>query len=258
MHLGRILIALKPWDRDLPLAANHARQLTQSTGAHVRFVRTVFDAAVASARERGADGALAAEERVVSAARVELERLTRTLRNRTGLISTAAVWGVPAYETIAAATREWRADLLVLGAHDAQSQHSRLTDTDWQLMRRVPCPLLLVKRATFSGYEQIVAALDSQRDPAPSDDAVLAAGQCFARAFASTLTVMDAANGGEVGRAAERRACLLVVRAPPNPTLGAADLEVAAASLVNAAPCDVLLVPSASGRQPAVQQLQVG
>ena len=37
---------------------------------------------------------------------------------------------------------------------------TRLTDTDWQLMRLAPCPLLLVKDPAFDGYPTILAAID--------------------------------------------------------------------------------------------------
>ncbi|HUQ53689.1 MAG TPA: universal stress protein, partial [Gammaproteobacteria bacterium] len=149
------------------------------------------------------------------------------------------VWGIPAYEAIAAAARDWPADLLVVGAHEPQSQHARLTDTDWQLMRRASCPLLLVKSAAFDGYDQIVAAVEGADG---GDEVVLAAGRCFARAFGSTLAVVEV---GALGEAVGRRACLVVVRAPVAAVPG--ELEAAAETVVNSAPCDVLLVPPRRG-----------
>jgi nucleotide-binding universal stress UspA family protein len=256
MQLERILVALKPWERTLPLTANHARQLAQGGGTQLRLFTTVFDAGVAARRERGDSAALASQERAVAAARVELDRLARVLRGTSRHVTTASTWGIPPYEGIAAATREWPADLLVVGAHEPRLGHARLTDTDWQLMRRVSCPLLLVKSLAFGGYEQIVAAVDG--DSAAGDHAVLAAGRCFARTFGSKFSVVDFAVHGELDRAADRPACLVVVRAPTHGAL-VAELEVAAESLVNAAPCDVLIVPAAArARAIAVERLQVG
>jgi nucleotide-binding universal stress UspA family protein len=252
MQLERILVALKPWERTLPLAANHARQLAQRGGAQLRLLTTVFDASVAAARDRGDAAALASQERAVAAARVELERLARTLRDNARSVTTASVWGIPPYAAIAAATHEWPADLLVVGAHDPQSRQARLTDTDWQLMRRVSCPLLLVKSLAFGGYEQIVAAVREVGDSAVSDEAVLAAGRSVAHAFGSIFSVVDAAAPDEVGRAAEQPASMVVVRTP---THG----EVAAETIVNAASCDVLVVPAVVREDAtAVERLQVG
>jgi len=198
MRFQKILVAIKPWERGLPLAAAHARQLAQSVGAEIGLVATVFDAAVAAGRERGESAARMTQERTLAAARVELERLAGSMRDWGARVTTRAVWGVPAYETILAAAAEWQADLLVVGAHEPETLHTRLTDTDWQLMRRVRCPLLLVKSASFTGYRTILAAVDPLHvhdEPMGLDRAVLDAGRSFARAFGSTLRAVYAYPG---------------------------------------------------------------
>ncbi len=256
MQLDKILVALKPWERSLPLAVPQAQRLTRGTGAQLRLMTTVFESAVASGIDRGDSKALASQKRLMAAARVELERLASALRSGTGAVLTRTVWGMPPYDAIADAARDWPADLLVVGAHEPQTQHSRLTDTDWQLMRRVSCPLLLVKRGTFGGYEEIVAALDGFSDSRAGDDAVLAAGRSFARAFDSTLSVVDFAGEAELGRLIEGRPCLLVLRAAADAALSNHSMIHA---LVNAAPCDVLLVPAAAhAGQLGIERLQVG
>lgn len=253
MQLQRILVALKPWERTLPLAANHARQLLQR-GTQLRLVTTVFDAAIASAGERGDTAALAHERRAVTAARIELERLAQTLRGEGRPVTTDAVWGLSAYEAIVAAARDWPADLLIVGAHEPHSALARLTDTDWQLMRHASCPMLLVKSAAFGGYETVVAAVDDWGEGYAVDEAVLTAGRLVARAFDATLSVVPA---GDFGRSHARRTCLVVARAPWHAARGG-ELEAAAEAVLSAAPCDVLLVPSAAvERERAVAQSEV-
>ena len=159
MRLKRILVAVKPWQRGLPLAANHARQLAQVAGAQLQLVGTVFDAGTAAGSDRGEPAARAARERALAAARVDLDRLARSLRDWGANVTTKVVWGVPAYEGILAAAREWRADLVAVGAHEHETLHTRLTDTDWQLMRRSECPLLLVKNPSFGGYRIVMTAV---------------------------------------------------------------------------------------------------
>ena len=57
--------------------------------------------------------------------------------------------------------REWGADLLVIGAHGLEpSPRVRLTDVDWRLMAEAPCPLLVVRNQSFSGYSRILAGID--------------------------------------------------------------------------------------------------
>jgi universal stress protein E len=135
---------------------------------------------------------------VLAAARVGLDRLAGSLRDWGADVTTRVGWGVPAYDAILAAARDWQADLLVVGAHDRETSHTRLTDTDWQLMRRAPCPLLLVKSPAFAGYRTIVAAVDplhAHDEPYGLDQAVLAAGRWVARACGSTLRAVYAYPG---------------------------------------------------------------
>jgi universal stress protein E len=120
------------------------------------------------------------------------------MRDWGAAVTTRVVWSTPPYEAILSAAREWRADLLVVGAHDPAGRHARMTDTDWQLMRRAQCPLLLVKSSWFSGYRTVLAAVDPLRahdEPDGLDHAVLDASRCFARAFGSTLRVAYAYPG---------------------------------------------------------------
>lgn len=198
MRLKRISVAIKPWQRGLPLAANHARQLAQSVDARIELVSSVFDAAVAAGRDRGDAAARAIQDRTIMAARVELERLAGSLRDWGAQVTTRVVWGVPPYEAILDAAESWGADLLVVGVHERDTLHARLTDTDWQLMRRARCPLLLVKSGTFGGYRTILAAVDplhAHDEPPELDRAVLGAGRCFADAFGSELRAVYAYPG---------------------------------------------------------------
>lgn len=198
MQLQRIVVAIKPWQRGLPLAATHARQLAQSVNAEIRLVSTVFDAGVAVGCDSGDAAAIATRDRTVTGARVDLERLAQSMRDWGANVSTKVVWGTPVYEGILQAVRDWHANLLVVGVHEPRPAHTRLTETDWQLMRHVPCPLLLVKDPVFNGYPTIFAAVDplhAHAEPGGLDRAVLAAARRFAGAFGSTLRAVNACPG---------------------------------------------------------------
>jgi len=198
--IHKIVVAIKPWERGLPLAATHACQLAKSSNAELRLVSSVFDASVDDGRERGLPAAVATQERTINAARTELERLASSLREWGAKVSTQVVWAAPAYDGILSAVREWHADLLVVGVHERRTLHTRLTDTDWQLIRRVPCPLLLVKDPSFDGYRTIVAAIDplgAHDEPSGLDRAVLETARCFKRAFGSSLRAVHAFAGAD-------------------------------------------------------------
>jgi universal stress protein E len=200
MQLKRILVAVKPWQRGLPLGASHARQLAQLAGAQLQLLGTVFDARVAAGSDLSEAAARISRDRALAAARVGLERLASSLRDWGANVTTKVVWGVPAYEGILAAAREWRADLVVVGTHEPGTLHTRLTDTDWQLMRLAECPLLLVQNASFGGYRTVVAAVDplhAHDEPYGLDRAVLDAGRCISRACGATLRAVYAYHGDE-------------------------------------------------------------
>jgi universal stress protein E len=192
----RVLVAIKPWQRGLPLESQHASQLADALGARLMITSAVFDARVASGAERGDAAAPAGRARLVEAEHVELEKLAQSLRAWGTSVTTRAVWGAPAYQGVLDLAREWRADLVVIGAHEPGLRvGTRLTDTDWQLMRLAPCPLLLVKDPFFTGYRTVLAAVDPVH-PAPArtgiDRFVLDVARTVSDACESELRVVHA------------------------------------------------------------------
>ena len=100
MKLQNIMVALKPWERDLPLAVRHARSLAQAAEPRIQLVASAFDAAVGAAYERGDAAASRSRERIVDLARAALERVAASVRESGAAVTTRIVWGAPAYEAI--------------------------------------------------------------------------------------------------------------------------------------------------------------
>jgi universal stress protein E len=192
----RVLVAIKPWQRGLPLESQHASQLADALGAQLMIASAVFDARVAAGAGRGDAAAPAARARLIDAEHVELEKLAQSLRAWGTAVTTRVVWGAPAYQGVLDVAREWRADLLVVGAHEQGLRlGTRLTDTDWQLMRLAPCPLLLVKDPFFTGYPTVLAAVDPAHpdsDRAGIDRFVLEVARAVSEACESELRVVHA------------------------------------------------------------------
>jgi universal stress protein E len=192
----RVLVAIKPWQRGLPLEAQHAAQLAEAVGAELMLTSAVFDARIADHAHRGDEDSIIARRRMMDTERVQLERLAKSLRDWGAVVATRVVWEAPAYQGILHVAHEWRADLLVVGVHEHGLRlGTRLTDTDWQLMRLAPCPLLLVKDPAFDGYPTILAAVDPAHPQAAEtgvDGAVLEAAKRFAAAFDSRLLAVHA------------------------------------------------------------------
>ena len=194
--IRRILVAIKPSQRGLPIAAGHARALAQSAGAELRLVSCVFDTAVAIGLDRTDSAAFSAQAGMVDSEHAMLEELAQTLRDWGVNVSVEVLWQTPAHEGVLRAVREWQADLLVLGAHEAHpTLHTRLVEMDWQLMRLCPVPMLLVKDPHFDGYARIMVALDplhEHAEPSGMDRAVLEAGRKFAATFGAEIRIAHA------------------------------------------------------------------
>ncbi len=198
--IKRVLVAVKPWQRGLPIESQHASQLAEALGAKLMIVSAVFDARIARRVSRREAGAPAARGRLIEAEHVELERLAQSLRDWGANVATRVVWDAPAYQAVIDVAQEWRADLLVVGVHEGRLRlGTRLTDTDWQLMRLAPCPLLLVKDPAFDGYPTILAAIDPAHPEAAAsgvDRAVLDVSETIARACRSELRAVHALPSG--------------------------------------------------------------
>lgn len=194
--IRRVLVAVQPRHRGLPPAADHARVLAQRFGAELTVTSAVYDSSVAAAASRGNVRAAAALDGMVEAEKASLERLAALLRDWGIRVDTDVRWHSPAFDSVLKVIRDRRADLLVVDALEPQPVlHTRLTDSDWQLMRRCPCPLLFVNNPEFASYETIIAAVDPFHPGAATeraDRAVLATAAAFAQAFEARLRVLHA------------------------------------------------------------------
>lgn len=193
----RVLIAVRRDETGLPLAAVNARYLAQRLGAALTLVSCVYDSEVAVRLSRADAAAGAAQAGMIRNEERDLERLAQSLREWGAQVDTRVVWDQPVYAGLVRAVQECGADLLVIGAHETRLgiPHTRLTATDWQIMRLAPCPVLLVKQPGFEGYGRILATIDplhSHSEPSGLDHATLAVARELARALDAELSVAHA------------------------------------------------------------------
>lgn len=90
-----------------------------------------------------------------------LESLAEPLRARGLDVTTETVCGEPLHVGLIDRSRHTQADLVVKDTHHhSLAQRTFLTNTDWQLIRGCPVPLLLTKPAPWAAAPRIVAAVD--------------------------------------------------------------------------------------------------
>jgi universal stress protein E len=105
-------------------------------------------------------------------------------------------WDYPAHEAIVRRALATRADLVIAATrHHVPGARLLLRNTDWELIRHCPVPLLLVKSAREYRRPAILAAVDpfhAHARPADLDARLLAAGASYARLLHGTLHVFHA------------------------------------------------------------------
>lgn len=90
-----------------------------------------------------------------------LESLAAPLRARGLDVTTETACADPLHVGLIERMRHTRADLVVKDTHHhSLAQRTFLTNTDWQLIRCCPVPLLLTKAAPWAAAPRIVAAVD--------------------------------------------------------------------------------------------------
>lgn len=125
-----------------------------------------------------------------------LQQMARDRAFRGLKVSCTASWDFPPHEAIVRRARAIKADLVV-----AATRHHRfgarliLTNTDWELIRQCPVPVLLVK--TRGSYDKavVLAAVDpfhAHARPADLDSSLIDTGKRFAKLLRGNLQVFHA------------------------------------------------------------------
>ena len=188
-----IMVALaEPQKRTQPVLAR-ATQLAEAFGAQLLLFHAAFESAL-SGRPHFDSKRLARARgwRLDQHARA-LERHAQKLRKRGISVDTLVVWGEPAHESIIRAAIRDGVDMVVAGPHHPRRSNAAfpLRQTDWQLLRLCPRPLLLVRPGSRAAGP-IIAALDpvhSNDKPATLDRALAEGAAGLAAALGVPLYV---------------------------------------------------------------------
>lgn len=125
-----------------------------------------------------------------------LEALAQPLRQQRIDVSTEVDFGDPLLDRLIDRVKRTTADLVVKDTHHhSLARRTFLTNTDWQLIRFCPVPLLLTKAAPWAQPPRVVAAIDPSHindKPALLDERILEHASCVARQLGGELHVLHA------------------------------------------------------------------
>jgi universal stress protein E len=124
----------------------------------------------------------------------DLERLAEPLRARGLDVRTACEWHAPLEQGIGHHVIRTQPDLVVKETHwHAAMPRVTLTRTDWNLIRQVPAPLLLVRRKPWPEHPRIAVSVDPCHPadrPAALDEAMVDEGRSIANALTGEVDVV--------------------------------------------------------------------
>jgi universal stress protein E len=194
-RLERILAVLDPTMDAQPALAKAAR-LADGSGASLELFVCDFEPALADPRFFKSDRLRVLREEFLAGRRQMLDRHAVELRSRGLTVTTEVRWDTPVHRGIVARVRESAPDLVVKDTHyHSVIRRTLLTNTDWQLIRDCPAPLLLVKASEWRRPVRILAAIDpghEDDEPAALDHAILEYGSALAARLDGELHVAHA------------------------------------------------------------------
>jgi universal stress protein E len=196
-NVRRILVAVKyPGAAALPGVVK-AAQLAQALSAELILFHVIHapiclgtDSACMPDRQGDLDG------RVRDGAEESLRQVAQLLRGRGLVVSISVRAGYPADEAILREAERMEADWIVAEAHPRGHHAASLLHlTDWELLRRSPVPVLLVKSPAPYQRPKVLVALDPDHcfgKPPALDAEILAVGSAVCAALGGELHAVHA------------------------------------------------------------------
>jgi universal stress protein E len=184
----RILVAIADPSAKSNKAVRRAGTLAHKTGASIKLLNSIPSAISMGIAHADSERftRLEAEEN-----RRLLERTANRLRREEIIVDTCVETGYPAHEAILRQIRLTHADLVIIEARKHNFfARLMLTQTDFELIRRCPVPLLIVKGRAAWRRPRILAALDpfhSNDKPSELDDEIVAAADAVAALGGGTV-----------------------------------------------------------------------
>ncbi len=194
----RILFAVRDVEAVTPGALRKVAALARGDGARVELYHALTETIVVP-RPRGLLPGPNLDDIFDSIARKAARRLDRLVRSAAlrGLRVSAHVdWDYPAHEAIVRRAVTIKADLVVGEAHHhALAARPFLQNTDWELIRHCPVPLLMLKSTRRYEKPSVLVAVDpfhAADKPASLDKSLLAAGARLASGLGGSLHAVHA------------------------------------------------------------------
>lgn len=197
--INKILVVIDPTATSQPALERIAR-LPRPLRAQVLLLVCDFEPTIGSGYAIPASVIEATRAAALDRHRKRLEALAAPLRAQDLDVRVDTSWDYPLHEAIIRKAVEWGADLVVKDTHHhSVLRRSLFSNTDWNLIRKCPMRLLLVKPRQLGHIPCVVAAVDPlhPRDTKSSlDDRILASANELAHLFGGQTVVLHTFDVG--------------------------------------------------------------
>ncbi len=197
-RIRHVLVAIRDLRRTPRGELRKAGALARAAGATVELFHAIEEPDPGASFPETTTAGYVSKRRatIVSRSLKRLERFAADKALRAVRVRCTATWDFPPHEAVVRRALASRADLVVAATrHHVPGARLVLRNTDWELIRLCPMPLLLVKSAREYRRPAIIAAIDpfhAHARPADLDAQLLSAGKTFAQLLHGRLHVFHA------------------------------------------------------------------
>lgn len=194
--IRRILVAVKDPAARLQPAVQKAAQLAAGLGARLELFHAICEPIFVDAVALAGRPLEQLEDEWRQRHLERLERVAQKLRDGGLSVTTTCDWDYPAFEAVVRRALRSKSDLIVAERHAKKHLAPWLLRfNDWELLRRSPVPVLLVKSGRRWQRPAVLAAVDpthSFAKPAKLDAAIVDAAGAVATALGGKLHAVHA------------------------------------------------------------------
>ncbi|WP_448212113.1 universal stress protein UspE [Colwellia sp. MEBiC06753] len=160
----KILVVIDPTTEDQK-ALSRAIELGSKTGASITAFLSIFDFSYEMTTMLSSDERDAMRQTVINDRKVWIEEQIKSLNAQQNNITIDVVWHNRPFEAVIDQVLKHQFDIVIKGTHEHDKLKSVIfTPTDWHLLRKCPCPLLLVKEHSWPDNGNILAAVNVGSD----------------------------------------------------------------------------------------------
>lgn len=196
MKIKHILVAMADPAARSSIALAKAAALARKTGAELTLFHSLYSPYVAGEQFYSPDALEKDIEGAVNARKAQLSKVALGLGKDGPRVRVRVRWDYPVYESIVREAVRENVDLVVAESHrHTRAARAVLSNTDWQLIRLCPCPVLFVKTAKPYDRLRVLAAVDplhAHAKPEALDKTILEHGGELAQLFNGRLHVAHA------------------------------------------------------------------